>query len=112
MLGCVDGHVTCALTDTFACTYVCVHVSRVLVACVHVRRACTLRARTHTHTRTHTGKFGFFGGIVEEGETLETTLQRELREELNYQRSNPQTLHPTPHTLRPSAVRAARGAGA
>ena len=30
------------------------------------------------------GKFGFFGGMVEEDETVEMTLQRELREELNY----------------------------
>ena len=29
------------------------------------------------------GKLGFFGGLVEEDETVETTLQRELREELN-----------------------------
>jgi U8 snoRNA-decapping enzyme len=37
------------------------------------------------------GKIGFFGGEVEEGETVENTLARELREELNVSGASPET---------------------
>mmetsp|Transcript_20888 Transcript_20888/g.48276 ORF Transcript_20888/g.48276 Transcript_20888/m.48276 type:complete len:713 (+) Transcript_20888:95-2233(+) len=36
------------------------------------------------------GKIGFFGGNVEEGETVEDTLARELREELNVSNASPE----------------------
>ncbi|OGZ46878.1 MAG: hypothetical protein A3J54_00260 [Candidatus Ryanbacteria bacterium RIFCSPHIGHO2_02_FULL_45_13b] len=39
------------------------------------------------------GYWGTFGGGIEEGETIEQALQREIREELSYQVKNPILLH-------------------
>lgn len=56
---------------------------KVVVVMFYDRNLNLLVQKRNTHSKVGE-RFGFFGGEIEEGETAEQALRRELSEELNY----------------------------